>query len=304
MREAGGGARRAAIGRVVSASADRRGRSARARASLSVAVTRSTKKTPSVNRSIWSAAARRASRVLPVPPGPVSVTSRTSASSSRSRMAVELGVAADECRRLGRQVVRPEVERRRAAGTRPAGPDGPAGTDARAGPGPSAGARRDRGARAVRAGWPSRSSAVASDSRIWPPWPAAMIRAVRLTAGPKKSPPRDSASPVWIPIRTRIAHAVRPRLREEGALRGDRRQPTASTGAAKTAMSPSPVVLTTSPVRVRDRGAEDGVVPRQRGSHRPRVLLPQARAALDVGEEEGPRRRGGGGGRRHVDLRR
>ena len=30
-----------------------------------------------------------------------------------------------------------------------------------------------------------------------------MIRAARLTAGPKKSPSRSSASPVWTPIRTR-----------------------------------------------------------------------------------------------------
>ena len=76
------------LGRV--AEADGASRPAPGRASLSVAVIRSTKKTPSVNRSIWSAAARSASRVLPVPPGPVSVTSRTSASSRRSRIACEL----------------------------------------------------------------------------------------------------------------------------------------------------------------------------------------------------------------------
>ena len=45
-------------------------------------------------------------------------------------------------------------------------------------------------------------------------------------------------------------------------------------------------------VRLRDRGAEDDLVAGESRPHQLRVLLPETRAALDVGEEE-RRRRGG-----------
>ena len=51
-------------------------------------------------------------------------------------------------------------------------------------------------------------------------------------------------------------------------------------------MSPSPVVLTTSPPEFGDRGPDDRVVPFEGRPHRLRVRLPQAGAALDVREQE------------------
>ena len=57
-----------------------------------------------------SAAAWSPSRVLPVPPGPVSVTRRTAGSRTRATIASELRFPADERRRLDRQVRRQRVE--------------------------------------------------------------------------------------------------------------------------------------------------------------------------------------------------
>ena len=47
-----------------------------------------------------------------------------------------------------------------------------------------------------------RRAAAGSEIRIWPPWPAAIIRAVSLSGGPYQPPPRRSASPTWIAMRT------------------------------------------------------------------------------------------------------
>ncbi len=69
---------------------------------------RSTHHTPPGNRSSRSAPTRAASLVLPTPPEPVSVTSRSRPSSSAERG--ELGDAADQRCRLGRQVVAVRVE--------------------------------------------------------------------------------------------------------------------------------------------------------------------------------------------------
>ncbi len=77
----------------------------------SVTASRATSHTPFRNSSTASAAAWRASRVLPEPPGPVSVTSRTSSSSSNARSVFELGAPPDERRRLRRQVRGPVLER-------------------------------------------------------------------------------------------------------------------------------------------------------------------------------------------------
>ena len=68
-----------------------------------------TNQIPSGNSSAAAAATCSESRVLPVPPGPVRVSSRVPASNATGL--VELLVAADERRELGRQVVRPGVER-------------------------------------------------------------------------------------------------------------------------------------------------------------------------------------------------
>ena len=62
-----------------------------------------------------------------------------------------------------------------------------------------------------------------------------------------------------------------------------------SSAEAKTAISPSPVVLTTLPLELSTAIAQDAVVARQRLAHVLRMLLPQARAALDVREQEGQR---------------
>ena len=78
-----------------------------------------TKKTPSGKSSDDRAASWSESRVLPVPPGPVSVSSRVPASSRGGRL--ELRVATDEGRQLGRQVVRPGIQRPERAGSRTAG---------------------------------------------------------------------------------------------------------------------------------------------------------------------------------------
>ena len=68
----------------------------------------------------------------------------------------------------------------------------------------------------------SSSVDVACDTRISPPLPAAQMRAARWMAMPWYSPSETDASPVWIPIRTRRLHAVRPFVRGERALRGER----------------------------------------------------------------------------------
>ena len=58
-----------------------------------------------------SAATWSARRVLPMPPGPVSVSSRTSSRSSRIWSLGKLALAPDQRRRLGRQVVHADVDR-------------------------------------------------------------------------------------------------------------------------------------------------------------------------------------------------
>ena len=62
-----------------------------------------TQKTPSGNSSTASAASWSASRVLPLPPGPVSVSEAMRRGRAAPRL-LELALAADERRRLDRQV--------------------------------------------------------------------------------------------------------------------------------------------------------------------------------------------------------
>ena len=229
-----------------------------------------------------------------MPPGPVSVTSRTprrrgARGSPGARASRPTNADVSVGRLFGRRS-------RVASGGNSAGRSGWASWKRRsAGRGPSADARRGRAAWR-RPGGAADERAVASDSRIWPPWPAAMIRAVRLTAGPKKSPPRDSASPVWIPIRTRIAHVARPRLREQ---RRAGRRSAAVTAPVGGEDRHEPVAGRLDDLAARSAIAdrEDHVVARERRAHRLRVLLPEAGAALDVGEQEGQRRVAGCGRR-------
>jgi hypothetical protein len=54
-------------------------------------------------------------------------------------------------------------------------------------------------------------------------------------------------------------------------------------------MEPAAGGLDDVPVVRRDRAAQDLLVPRKRGLHRLGVLLPEARRALEVGEDEGHR---------------
>ena len=72
--------------------------------------------TPAAKRSATSSATRRASRVLPTPPGPVSVTRRTSSRHRRSATACDLPLATDEAgeRYAGRLVSDPCSFRGRA----------------------------------------------------------------------------------------------------------------------------------------------------------------------------------------------
>ena len=72
-----------------------------------------TQNTPALNSGTSSAAASIASRVFPVPPGPVSVTSRAPSANERDNLR-HLALAADEARRRPRQVrVRDRLQRRK-----------------------------------------------------------------------------------------------------------------------------------------------------------------------------------------------
>ena len=130
-----------------------------------------TQKTPSGKRSDASAAACNASRVLPVPPGPVSVSRRTSPRDSSSTSA-QLSLPAQERRRGNRQV-RPvqAPQRRKVAVTE---------LEIRSG------ADRSFSRCSPRSRSPSvpTSAAVDAETSTWPPWPAAAIRAARWTSTP------------------------------------------------------------------------------------------------------------------------
>ena len=134
-----------------------------------------------------------------------------------------------------------------AAGTQPAGPDGRAGRAAPAGRGPSADAPRGRAAsrrpgagRSTKRGGRLRQQDLAAvTGRHDPRGPVdrgpEVVAAARLgLAGVDPHPDADRA-----PVRPRLARRARAGRRS--------RRVTASTGTAKTAIIPSPVVLTTSP---------------------------------------------------------
>ena len=115
-----------------------------------------TKQTPSAKSSSQLGGHLEARRVLPMPPGPVSVSRRTSGRrSSWSADGVDLPLAADQRRGLGRQVVRAAARRAQAAADRPRRRR-PGANTARA----AAGSTRRRRAQ-------SRSSGGADWERIW-----------------------------------------------------------------------------------------------------------------------------------------
>ena len=143
-----------------------------------------TKKAPCSNSSTTSAAICSASRVLPIPPGPVSVTSRVSTrrsscrpcSSSRSRPISAVGCA-------GRLFGRASSV---FSGGNSLGSPGTINWYSRSGLIRSL-SRRSPMSRSSpgMSGQPASRSEAARDSRTWLPWPAERRREARLRAGPK-----------------------------------------------------------------------------------------------------------------------
>ena len=145
----------------------------------SVTPASSTNQTPPGNCSRTSAATASASRVLPTPPDPVSVTSRSSRSELAERGDVVL--PADQRRQLDGKVVTVRVERaqRRMRGGQLRVDDLPhaLGTAEVLEP-----VHAEVSAGATSSGsWSTTSPAAASDTRIWSPWPIARRRAHRIT---------------------------------------------------------------------------------------------------------------------------
>ena len=167
-RGVAGGARRAATDRTRRRAPTAVAISART-ASASVAVTRSTKKTPSREPvDLVGGGPDREAR-LAGPAGPGERDEADVGVVEALADGAELGVPADERRCLGRQVVRPEVEGRQRRELRRQRRMAELEHALRLARGPSADARRDPAAcRRPGAASPT-SVAVVSDSRIWPP---------------------------------------------------------------------------------------------------------------------------------------
>ena len=213
--------------------------------SASRSAARSTKKTPSRKRSTSSAAACRPSRVFPVPPGPVRVTSRTPGCPRRDRTeasSTSLPKNSDTC--SGRLLGRASTV---ASGGKSAGRSACANWNRRSGWVRSLSRWAPR-SRSVAPGGraPSSRSAARPETRTCPPCAAPMIRAARFTAVPYRSPARRSASPTCTPMRTRSgsgrSHSAAPSARWMA-----RQAASPPATDAKVASIPSPVVFTTSP---------------------------------------------------------
>ena len=161
---------------------------------------RSTRNTPSGNRSTWSAAACSANLVFPVPPGPVSVTSRVDGSSSSARTSA---ICARRPRNdvicVGRLfTTRSRVARR---GKRSGRPGATSWKICSVEPrsfrrcSPRSRSSTPSGNRAAT------TACTAWDTRTCPPCPAAMIRAARCTSTPMYPSSCRCGSPVCKPIR-------------------------------------------------------------------------------------------------------
>ena len=181
-------------GRSPSASATASGTS-----SGSVTAARSANQAPSGYSSATAAAISTASRVLPAPPGPTTLTSRRpptrSASSARSAARPTKGVTA-----RGRLCAASVTVRGRG--------------NCRDRPVETSWYSRSRSSKPRSWCRPRSSShapstrspawrAVDAEHSTWPPCAAAAIRAARCTSGVAYSPPRGWATPVCRPIRTR-----------------------------------------------------------------------------------------------------
>ena len=132
---------------------------------------------------------------------------------------------------------------------------------------------------------------IASETRIWPPWAAAAIRAARLMSRPTSGPPCDPrlAGVEAHPDADRSLRRATARRRARAARRRRPRRPRAR--CRKTTKNESPSVPCSSPPCGRERGTEELPVTlaELRVRRACRSLLQPGRA-LDVGEQERQRR--------------
>ncbi len=135
-------------------------------------VASSTYQQPSGKVGAAAAAASIDSRVLPVPPTPSRVTTRCPASSATTS-AISVSRPTNSLSSVG-------MFPARASGVRSAGNSSAPSWNSRIG---AAIPFKRCSPRSVISS-SSASSAVAADSRIWPPWPASITRAVRFNVGP------------------------------------------------------------------------------------------------------------------------
>ena len=239
-------------------------------ASVSRSAARSTKNTPPSNRSISPAAARSASRVFPVPPGPISVSSRACSPSRGLAYLPRAALRAHEPRRLVGEMGAPprESHERREVVTEAWMPSwktrsGAARSLSGAHRGPAACALRELVADELGA------AARAAPARRAPrPLPRGAVDGRSEVVAS-----RVGASPACSPIRTRSGSVSPQGSCARSCWAG--RRPDGVAAELKTAMNPSPIVFTTCRAAL-DGSAQDGVVAHERLLHRVRVLLPEA----------------------------
>ena len=238
------------------------------------------------SRPMPCAASWSDSRVLPVPPGPVSVSSRVvasrpaAASSSASRpMNVVSWVGrlfgrASSDRRAGKSAGRPAAMTWtiRTGALRSLSRCSPRSRSVTPSTGRSTSWSRTR-----------------LEARIWPPWARAAIRAARLMPSPTRLSPDCSAPPVWRPIRTLIVASS-----GQGSAASARCAATAAStasGASRNATKrESPSVPCSMPPWASLGLAQDRPLAlAQLGVAIPTDGLLEPRRALDVAEQEGER---------------
>ena len=219
-----------------------------------------------------SAATCSASRVLPTPPTPVSVT---------TRRVVERVDDLGERRRRGPRTTSPAAAgcpgtrpATATAGTRDASPGAAPGTPAPAAPDPAAGAHPDRPARHRRQRVAHQLARWRCDTTTWPPCadrhqPRRPVHRRCRNSRRRAAPPRRCAPPSAPAAAPVIAHGSRASARCASTA-----APTASCAVANAAWNPSPRGLhDVAAVRL-DRLAHDLVVARQRAAASPRDAPP------------------------------